>query len=779
MNLMFLVMNANAELLINEVLYDPHGSDGDLEWIELCNNSQDDADVSGWMIEVTSTNGWTESWTFMPGSLVSGLGYLAVGPGLGDPSTFSPNLPNSSSSTSGIRLVDSSGLIIYDTLLYGTPNNSSFLDDNGSSAGPFSPDVSGVGLMRRVDCADTNSASDFIEATSETPGAPNASSSCISSVGVVINEFLANPSGSDSDPAGREWVELLNTTSEDIDISGWMLKGGTQSPSTFGSFEVGSIIPANGYFVVGGELSDLELGMAADAIFDISLGNATSNADGLQLVDCENNIIDVVIYGTVNEDDWTDEEGVLVGSFAPKPGDGISIGRVPNGEDTNDNGVDFLSLNFTSPWMANDSVQSCPGEGDIKINEFMSNPDSETSSEDDTNEWVELFNTGSEDINLQGWSLQWGTSSYSDQYIIEEEIWISAGGYIVIGGENVAEADIVVPIEDDLSMGAASSNADGLRLLHCGPGVADTVIYGPSDDNGLAENTDEWLDDDGFIASSVAPKSSAGQSHARRQNGIDSNDSALDFVIAQVNTPGAANPEIMCDAGDFSIKINELFPNPDGTDGGLEWIELINNSDESVRLDDWEIQTGASSWGSKFRFPAETEIPAGEIWLIAEEDVPVEFRDVTIDGTLSLGNASTGFDGVRILDCPGTLQDSVLYGKEGAEASDEEEIFEGDEGDLTAAILPDSGLSLGRSPDGGDMNINAVDFLTNLTPTPGEANAGSTSNEPGSEIEPPSKGCGNDDSGSSKCSYVSSEQSIFWLFAMSVFCLRRRKQKNQ
>ena len=59
-----------------------------------------------------------------------------------------------------------------------------------------------------------------------------------------------------------------------------------------------------------------------------------------------------------------------------------------------------------------------------------------------------------------------------------------------------------------------------------------------------------------------------------------------------MNTPGAANPEIKCDSGDFSIKINELFPNPDGTDSGLEWIELINNSDESVRLDDWEIHCG-------------------------------------------------------------------------------------------------------------------------------------------------------------------------------------------
>ena len=45
----------HAEVLINEVLYDPSGSDGPLEWVEICNNSQDDIDISGWMIEVTSS----------------------------------------------------------------------------------------------------------------------------------------------------------------------------------------------------------------------------------------------------------------------------------------------------------------------------------------------------------------------------------------------------------------------------------------------------------------------------------------------------------------------------------------------------------------------------------------------------------------------------------------------------------------------------------------------------------------------------------------------------
>ena len=763
-----------AEVLINEVLYDPSGSDGPLEWIEICNNSQDDIDISGWMIEVTSTN-WTEAWTFPPGTTVTGLGHFVFGPGVGDSSSFSPNLPNASSKTSGVRLVDQ-GQTVMDTLLYGDPNTDLWVDDLGNSAGPFAPDVSGNPLARSIDCFDTHSMLDFVESLNPTPGAPNVGGGgdCVveGEYGIVINEFVANPTGSDSDPAGREWVELKNTTSADIDISGWSLRGGTQSPSELGVFEGSRIIPAGGYLVVGGENAALELGQEPDVMFDFSLGNATSNTDGLQLVDCAGTVIDVVIYGELNEDDWVDEQGNIAVTFAPKPGDGASIGRLPDGVDTNDNGLDFSELSFGTPWQPNDFVQDCPGSEDIKINEFLANPDSEESSEDATNEWVELYNTGSSDINLEGWALQWGTSSYSSQFTIEEEYWIPAGGYVVVGGENVAEANIVVPADDDLSLGAASSNADSLRLLHCGPGVSDTVIYGPSNEDGTAENTDEWTDDDGDIATSIAPKAVAGASHARREDGLDSNDSGADFVIAQQSTPGAANPEIRCESGQMTIKINEIFPNPDGSDSGYEWVEIINTGTESVRLDDWELQTGASSWNSKLFFPPESEIGPGEIWLIGESEVPAEFRDVTIEGTLSLGNASSGYDGVRLIDCPGVVQDSLLYAKDGASSASDEDISEGDSGDVSAALLPESGLSLGRVPDGADTDMNSVDFQTNLSPTPGEPNSGSESSEPSSEIEPPTKGCKGDDGG---CAYTTSKNQL-WIFGLlAVIGIIRRR----
>lgn len=42
-----------------------------------------------------------------------------------------------------------------------------------------------------------------------------------------------------------------------------------------------------------------------------------------------------------------------------------------------------------------------------------------------------------------------------------------------------------------------------------------------------------------------------------------------------------------------SLKINEVFPNPEGKDNHKEWLEIKNNSKNSINLQDWKIQVNS------------------------------------------------------------------------------------------------------------------------------------------------------------------------------------------
>ena len=137
-----------------------------------------------------------------------------------------------------------------------------------------------------------------------------------------------------------------------------------------------------------------------------------------------------------------------------------------------------------------------------------------------------------------------------------------------------------------LSLGNGGSSIDGVRLVDCADVVIDTVLYG---DSVFVE--EGWSDDTSSSPSSFAPEVSDGQAIGRIPNGSDSNRSEDDFQAMEFTSPWSANDgERICDGQD-AIKINEFLPNPhqilsDGTeisdDEGAEWVELYNDSDQSV-----------------------------------------------------------------------------------------------------------------------------------------------------------------------------------------------------
>ncbi len=110
-------------------------------------------------------------------------------------------------------------------------------------------------------------------------------------------------------------------------------------------------------------------------------------------------------------------------------------------------------------------------------------------------------------------------------------------------------------------------------------------------------------------------------------------------------------------ASSSTIVINEVLYDPIGPDSGYEWIELRNNSVDSIDINGWTIQAGGTSFTTKATLPSFIVEPYSII-LIGEPNV--SNADITVS-SLAFQNGGSETDGIRIVDEEGRVIDTVLY----------------------------------------------------------------------------------------------------------------------
>ncbi len=122
---------------------------------------------------------------------------------------------------------------------------------------------------------------------------------------IVINEFLADNSSTVADQDGEydDWIELYNTTTTDISLSGYYLTDDSADITQW-TFPAGTIIPAGGYLIVWADDDGTQDGLHAN--FKLS-----ASGESIVLSDPIQNMIDKVTFGAQTTD--------------------ISMGRYPDG----------------------------------------------------------------------------------------------------------------------------------------------------------------------------------------------------------------------------------------------------------------------------------------------------------------------------------------------------------------------------------------------------------------------------------------------------------------
>ncbi len=189
---------------------------------------------------------------------------------------------------------------------------------------------------------------------------------------VRINEIMAH-----TDPPLKDFVELFNPGPADVDLSGCYL---TDDPDEF-KFRIpdGASLPAGGFLA----FDETALGFRLDAAGEkVILFNAEKTR-----------VLDAVTFSAQEN--------------------GRSSGRYPNGA------PGFSALATPTQGTAN----SRPYVNDIVINEILYNP----VSGDSDDEFVELYNRGSQAVDLSGWKMTDGIS-----YTFPVGTVIAPDGYIVL-----------------------------------------------------------------------------------------------------------------------------------------------------------------------------------------------------------------------------------------------------------------------------------------------------------------------------------------------------------
>lgn len=223
---------------------------------------------------------------------------------------------------------------------------------------------------------------------------------------VVINEVLAH-----SHAAAPDWIELYNTTNEQIDIGGWYL---SDSELDLKKYEIaaGTKIKAGEYKLFHEDLHFGELSTDPGCHVPFAL---SENGDELYLTAAK----DGILLGYREHEDFGASET------------GVSFGRYFKGSTGSFN---FVALDSNTPGGTN----SYPEVGSIVISEIMYNPDWPYAGSYTNNqyEYIELHNIGGAPVTLydSNESEPWKFTDGIEFTFPEspDEVTIPGGGYLLV-----------------------------------------------------------------------------------------------------------------------------------------------------------------------------------------------------------------------------------------------------------------------------------------------------------------------------------------------------------
>lgn len=418
--------------------------------------------------------------------------------------------------------------------------------------------------------------------------------------------------------ADDEFIELFNPNDTPASLDGLVLcrKTSSGSFSQIKSFSSKDIVPGKGFFLFAhGESVFISIPPdASTKSSPLSAGNSLAIANS-----CSNGkppliILDSIAWGSGK---IFDEKTTVVTSFPDSKSIvrnretlAWSISDTPT--PTNRDGKTLIQKE------PDPKPEPKPAPSAIRINELFPNPE----EKGEANEWIELFNAGSETIDLSHWQL----SKKSARYTFPEGTMLPAGGFLVIS-------------RTESKLALKNSGEETLSLLDPSENIAHSISYTSTKE----EASYNFFKNDVFRWSRIlTPGSENAFNNAPEKKDSNIPKKAFKNIPAHFSAKGKdldrESLKYVWNFGDghksykketthtyeetgifdgtltitdgtedsitsFSVKVESyeppkirivsFEPNPKGRDTENETIELENRSKKRVNLLGWSVATGA------------------------------------------------------------------------------------------------------------------------------------------------------------------------------------------
>jgi beta-lactamase superfamily II metal-dependent hydrolase len=226
----------------------------------------------------------------------------------------------------------------------------------------------------------------------------------------------------------------------------------------------------------------------------------------------------------------------------------------------------------------------------------------DTVGTDSVEEWIELYNDSTETVDLSGWTITDNNGSGAT-FTIPDGTTIKSGTYLTIAADS-AGFNALYGYDADVygSIPGLNNTGDALILKDNLGHEVDAVGWEGGASGGVP---DGW-------GSSSDPNAPTGSTIVRTPSFTDT-DTYMDWSVA----PNNGNPQTQ-PTSFTNVVFSEIFYDTPGNENIEEWIEIYNNTPDSVDLSGWTI-TDNNGTGYTFTFPAGATIAAGTYYTVARD----------------------------------------------------------------------------------------------------------------------------------------------------------------